>query len=67
VTDGQITEVKFYAPNAFYGKIFSNDANKYYKHFLSDHFAKVTIFIDFLEVFINKFFRFTRDIAQSLT
>jgi hypothetical protein len=49
----------------FYGKIFSNDAIDYYKDFLSDHFTEVTTFTDFLEVFLNKFFRFTRDIAQA--
>jgi ATP-dependent Clp protease adapter protein ClpS len=28
-------------------------------------FNEVTNFTDFLEVFLNKFFRFTRDIAQA--
>ncbi len=28
-------------------------------------FAEVTNFTDFLEAFLNKFFRFTRDIAQA--
>ncbi len=53
----------------FYEKIFSNDD--------IDHFTEVTTFIevitftdvttftDFLEVFLNKFFRFTRHIAQA--
>ncbi len=55
----------------FYGKIFSNDDIDYYKGFLSDHFTEVTTFTevtaftDFLEVLLNKFFRFTRDIAQA--
>jgi ATP-dependent Clp protease adapter protein ClpS len=49
----------------------------YYKDFLNDHFTKVTIFAevttftdvitftDFIEAFLNKFFRFTRDIARA--
>ncbi len=28
-------------------------------------FTEVTNFTDFLEVFLNKFFRFTRDIAKA--
>jgi hypothetical protein len=28
-------------------------------------FAEVTNFTDFLEAYLNKFFRFTRDIAQA--
>jgi hypothetical protein len=28
-------------------------------------FTEVTNFTDFLEAFLNKFFRFTRDIAQA--
>ncbi len=28
-------------------------------------FTEVTTFTDFLEVFLNKFFRFTRDITQA--
>jgi hypothetical protein len=76
VTGGQITEVKCYALMLFYGKIFSNDANRYYKDFLRDHFTEVTsfteatiftevtTFTDFLEAVLNKFFRFTRDISQ---
>ncbi len=70
MTGDQITEVKCYALMLFYGKVFSNDANRYYKDFLRDHFTEVTsftevtTFTDFLEAVLNKFFRFTRDISQ---
>ncbi len=43
----------------FYGKIFSNDANRL------PYNSWVTTFTDFLEVFLNKFFTFTRDIARA--
>ncbi len=47
------------------GKVVNNANRIIIKIFWVTTFAEVTNFTDFLEAFLNKFFRFTRDIAQA--
>jgi hypothetical protein len=61
VTSGTITEVKYYATNAFHLKKFSIMPIYHYKEVA---FTEVTNFTDFLKAPLNKFFRLTPHIAQ---